>query len=109
MTVSVSTPPTVSLNQPRASATSEPREHHAQRPCQAADGTIAQVQFFQGTTLLATRTTPPYSTVWTGAPAGTTASRRGRDGQSGYHRHLRPAHVTVNAPVAQLYFIHHDQ
>jgi hypothetical protein len=36
-----------------------------------ADGTVTQVQFFQGTNSLGFLTSPPYSLVWTNPPAGT--------------------------------------
>jgi subtilisin family serine protease len=35
------------------------------------DGTIAQVNFFAGTILIATDTTSPYAATWTNVPAGT--------------------------------------
>ena len=35
------------------------------------NGTVAKVEFFQGTTLLGTSTASPYSYTWTNVPAGT--------------------------------------
>ena len=37
------------------------------------DGTVAKVEFFRGTTLLATATTAPYAGTWSNAPPGTHA------------------------------------
>ncbi|WP_273703801.1 Ig-like domain-containing protein, partial [Candidatus Accumulibacter vicinus] len=34
------------------------------------DGTITQVEFFQGTTLIGTATAAPYSFAWNSVPAG---------------------------------------
>ena len=50
----------------------------------ADDDTIAKVEFFQGTTLLATDTTAPYTFNWAGVPAG-----NGLLGDTRSRRHAR--------------------
>ena len=66
------------------------------------------MEFFQGTTLIATRTAAPYSILWTGVPAGGySLTARATDNQ-GASTTSAPVNVTVNAAVAQLYFIHTD-
>jgi hypothetical protein len=65
-------PPVVSLTAP---ATGASYYAPASVPLSAAaydpDGTIAQVSFFAGTTLIGTVTTPPYALTWTNVPAAT--------------------------------------
>jgi hypothetical protein len=68
----VNVPPTVSLTAPVTGASyyapaSVPVSATAYDP----DGTIGQVNFFAGTTLIATDTTSPYAPTWTNVPAGT--------------------------------------
>ena len=67
----VNTPPTVTLTSPSNGGT---YVAPATIPLAAAasdiDGTIAQVNFLAGTSLIATDTAPPYTTSWTGVPAG---------------------------------------
>lgn len=68
----VNVPPTVSLTAPVTGASyyapaSVPLSATAYDP----DGTIGQVNFFAGTTLIATDTTSPYAPTWTNVPAGT--------------------------------------
>jgi hypothetical protein len=55
------------------------------------DGTIRQVEFFEGTRLLASDDTPPYAFTWPGVPEGTyTLTSRATDDQGG---------VGTSAPV----------
>jgi subtilisin family serine protease len=68
----VNVPPTVSLTAPVTGATYyEPASVPLTATAYDADGTIAQVSFFAGTTLIATDTTSPYTLTWTNVPAGT--------------------------------------
>jgi RHS repeat-associated protein len=74
--------------------------------------TVSKVEFFQGTTLIGTDTTAPYSTVWTGVPAGNhsltakaTAIKKNNPDQTATSS---PVNITVNASVVQLHFIHVD-
>ncbi|MCR5889842.1 Ig-like domain-containing protein [Hymenobacter sp. J193] len=66
------TPPTVSLTSP-ASGASFPAPASITINANAADanGTVSSVAFYQGTTLLGTDTSSPYSYTWTGVGAGT--------------------------------------
>jgi hypothetical protein len=68
----VNVPPTVSLTAP-VTGTSyfEPASVPLNATAYDPDGTIAQVNFFAGTTLVATDTTSPYALTWTNVPAGT--------------------------------------
>jgi subtilisin family serine protease len=68
----VNVPPAVSLTAPATGASYyEPASVPLNATAYDADGTIAQVNFFAGTTLIATDTTSPYALTWTNVPAGT--------------------------------------
>jgi subtilisin family serine protease len=68
----VNVPPTVSLTAPGTGASYyEPASVPLNATAYDLDGTIAQVNFFAGTTLVATDTTAPYALTWTNVPAGT--------------------------------------
>ena len=65
-------PPTVSLTAPANGATYvAPASIALSASASDADGTVARVEFYRGTTLLATDTTSPYSYTWSSVPAGT--------------------------------------
>jgi chitinase len=66
------TPPSVSITSPTNNATfSTPASVTINATATDADGTIAKVEFYNGTTLLNTDNAAPYSFVWTGMAAGT--------------------------------------
>ena len=52
------------------------------------DGTIALVEFFQGTTKIGDDATAPYSFSWTNVPASSLRPDRARHGQLGRHHHV---------------------
>jgi subtilisin family serine protease len=67
----VNVPPTVSLTAPVTGASYyEPASVALSATAYDADGTITQVNFFAGTTLIATDTTSPYALTWANVPAG---------------------------------------
>jgi beta-glucanase (GH16 family) len=64
--------PTVSLTSPAAGATfSAPASLTIAATAADTDGTISKVEFYNGTALLATVTSSPYTYTWTGVAAGT--------------------------------------
>ncbi|WP_179225436.1 Ig-like domain-containing protein [Hymenobacter mucosus] len=66
------TPPVVTLTSPATGASyAAPATITLTADATDADGAIGQVAFYQGTTLLGTSTTTPYTYTWAGAPAGT--------------------------------------
>jgi RHS repeat-associated protein len=72
-----------------------------------SDGSIAQVEFFQGATLLNTDTVAPYNFDWTNVAAGTyTLTARATD-NLGSTATSTGGNITVTAPPA-LYYIHPD-
>ncbi len=65
------TPPTVSLTAPATGSTyMAPASVTIAANAADANGTIARVDFFAGSTLIGTDTTSPYSVNWKNAPAG---------------------------------------
>jgi len=72
------------------------------------DGTISSVEFYFGTTLIATRTAPPYAIVWTAVPQGAySLTAKAIDNSGGIISSTAIA-VTVKSAEAKLYFIHVD-
>jgi len=72
------------------------------------DGSIANVEYFYGTTSITSLSAPPYSFVWTEVPQGTYAlTARVTDNLGGVMTSVA-VNVTVNAAEAKLYYIHVD-
>lgn len=68
----VNTPPTVSITSPANNATyAAGASITLTASASDADGQISKVEFYNGTTLLGSSTTSPYSYTWTGVTAGT--------------------------------------
>lgn len=66
------TPPTVSITSPANGQTfTAPASIAIQATAADSDGTVAKVEFYNGTMLLGTDTTAPYSYTWSNVPAGT--------------------------------------
>ena len=91
-------PPTVTLTSPAAGTTyTAPASLNLAASAGDSDGTVAKVDFFQGTTLVGTATTGPFQAAMTGLAAGTwflTARATDDDGAS---TTSAPVSVTVNA------------
>jgi hypothetical protein len=68
------TPPTVSISSPANNASfAAPASVNIQATAADADGSVTSVAFYNGTTLLGTDTSSPYSFNWTSVPAGSYA------------------------------------
>ena len=103
--VTVSAPnqlPSVALTAPTSgSVATAPAAFTLTAAASDADGSIARVEFYQGSTLLATDTSAPYSSAWTGVAAGTySLSARAYD-NLGAVTTSAAASVTVNAAANQ--------
>jgi len=61
------------------------------------DGTIAQVEFFHGTTLIGTATAAPYRVLWNGVPAGSYSLTASATDNQGAVTRSDPRVLTVNA------------
>jgi chitinase len=65
-------PPAVSITRPADGATfTRPINISITASASDPDGSISQVNFYAGSTLLGADTTSPYSIIWSNAPAGT--------------------------------------
>jgi regulation of enolase protein 1 (concanavalin A-like superfamily) len=95
-------PPTVSMTGPAAGATfTAPATIAVAATASDTDGTIAKVDFYRGSTLIASDTTNAYAATWTNAAAGTyqlTAVATDSDGDT---TTSAPVSVTVNSPTNQ--------
>ncbi|MGH6631282.1 MAG: Ig-like domain-containing protein, partial [Burkholderiales bacterium] len=107
--VAANAAPTVNLTSPANGATfTAPATIVLTADAQDSDGTVAQVEFFQGATLLATDTSAPYTFTLTNVAAGAYSfTARATDNQ-GASTTSAAVSVTVNSGVAQLYYIHTD-
>ena len=109
VTVRVNAAPTVSLTGPVNNATfTSPASINLAATASDPDGTIVKVEFYQGTTLLATVTAAPYAYTWTNVQPGSySLSARATD-DLGATTTSSPVAVTVTAPAPQVYYIHPD-
>jgi len=101
--------PSVSLTSPGSNAAFK-APANIPLAVQAADtdGSIANVEYFYGTTFITSLSAPPYSFVWTEVPQGTYAlTARVTDNLGGVMTSVT-VNVTVNAAEAKLYYIHVD-
>jgi RHS repeat-associated protein len=102
------TPPTVSLTSPANNATfTAPASIVLTADAQDTDGTVAQVEFFQGAVLVATDTTAPFTFTLTNVAAGSYTFTAKATDNLGASTTSAAVNVTVNA-AAQLFFIHPD-
>src|SRR5581483_8228991 len=84
-------PPAVQITSPADGSTVPPGTVTVNATASDADGTIAQVAFYAGSTLLGVDTAAPYSLPWTGAAIGDyTLTARALDSAGG---------VTTSAPI----------
>jgi RHS repeat-associated protein len=107
--IAVDAAPTVSLTSPVNSATfTAPANIPLTAQALDIDGTIAKVEFFLGATLIATRTSPPYSIVWTDVPQGDFALTAKATDNLGISSISAPISISVRFGEPKMYFIHTD-
>ncbi|MCA1619246.1 MAG: SBBP repeat-containing protein, partial [Acidobacteria bacterium] len=91
-------PPAVSLQRPTAdSAYVAGATLTVTAEASDADGSISQVEFFAGTTLLGTDAAAPYEIAWQNVPAGTHSLIARATDNSGAKKDSRAVNVTVHA------------
>ena len=97
----VNTPPVVSMTSPAdGSSYTAPATIPLAATASDADGSVLKVEFYEGTQLLGTSTTAPYTYAWTGVAAGSyVLSARAYD-NLGATTDSAPVNVTVDAPAA---------
>ena len=98
VTVLVDAPPVVVLTGPAEGAVfTAPANITLAASASDPDGTVVEVEFLQGSTSLGTVATPPFTTSWTGVPAGAyLLTARARDDR-GVTSLSPPVAVTVQA------------
>ena len=90
--------PTASITSPANGATfTAPASVTINANASDSDGTIANVAFYQGSTLLSTDTTSPYSYTWTGVAAGTYSLTARATDNGGAVTTSTAVGITVNA------------
>jgi regulation of enolase protein 1 (concanavalin A-like superfamily) len=101
-TTGTNQPPTVSLTSPAAGATfTAPASVTISAAASDTDGTVTQVDFYRGTTLLASDTTNPYGYTWSNVAAGSYQLTAVATDSDGVAVTSSPVTVTVNAPANQ--------
>ncbi len=95
------TPPTVSLSAPANNASyTAPASITLTATAADSDGTVTQVEFLQGTTVIGTSTGPSFTYNWTNVPAGNYALTARATDNSGATTTSTPVNVTVTAAAA---------
>src|SRR5207253_9555439 len=109
VSITVNALPSVSLTSPSSDAAFKaPANIPLAVQLADTDGSIANVEYFYGTTLITSLSAPPYSFVWTEVPQGTYAlTARVTDNLGGAMTSVA-VNITVNAAEAKLYYIHVD-
>src|SRR5438552_7806571 len=109
VSITVNALPSVSLTSPGSNAAFKaPANIPLAVQVADTDGSIANAEYFYGTTLITSLSAPPYSFVWTEVPQGTYAlTARVTDNLGGAMTSVA-VNVTVNAAEAKLYYIHVD-
>ena len=102
-------PPAVSLTSPANGATATaPATLTLTANATSTTSTVVKVDFYNGTTLLGTATTVPYSFTWSNVPIGSyTLTAVATDTLNATTTSV-PVTVTVNTGIAQAYYIHAD-
>src|SRR5437016_5130061 len=109
VSITVNGVPSVSLTSPSSNAAFKaPANIPLAVQVADTDGSIANVEYFYGTTSITSLSAPPYSFVWTEVPQGTYALTARVTDNLGASMTSVPVNVTVNAAEAKLYYIHVD-
>jgi hypothetical protein len=91
-------PPSVTLTQPANGATfTAPANVNLAANASDSDGSVAKVEFFNGSTLLATDTSTPYTYTWSGVPAGSYTLTAKATDNVGASTTSAASTITVNA------------
>ena len=106
VTVRVNALPAVALTNPASGATlTSPATIQLNADASDADGSIAQVDFYQGSALIGSATTAPYTFSWTNVTPGSYALTARATDNDGAVTISDIINVTVNSGVKELYYI----
>src|SRR5437899_7493207 len=109
VSITVNALPSVSLTSPGSNAAFKaPANIPLAVQVADTDGSIANVEYFYGTTSITSLSVPPYSFVWTEVPQGTYALTARVTDDLGATMASVPVNITVTAAEAKLYYIHVD-
>lgn len=102
--------PTVNLTAPKANAAfAAPATVAITATATPSSGTtIKKVDFYRGTTLIASDTTAPYSATWSNAPAGSYSLTAQATDDRGAVGTSVPLSITVGANGVAVYYLHTD-
>ena len=107
--VSVTRAPAVALTSPANNAVFTAPASIALAATAADDGSITQVDFYNGATLIGTVTTATYNATWAAVPAGSYTLTAKATDNLGVSTTSAPVTITVQpAAPAAMYFIHPD-
>ncbi|HKW36900.1 MAG TPA: Ig-like domain-containing protein [Burkholderiales bacterium] len=106
VTIRVNAPPAAALTSPAPGASfTAPATIQLIANALDSDGSVARVDFLQGTTPIGTASTAPYSFDWTKVPQGIYALTAVATDNDGAVTTSATVDVTVNSGVAQIYYI----
>ena len=100
VTIDPNVPPTVTMTSPAANAAFKaPATIALAASASDSDGTVAKVEFYSGTTLVAAVTTPPYAAQWSNVAAGNYSISAKATDNAGAVAASAPVPVVVNSNV----------
>src|SRR6266568_2042221 len=103
VTIRINAAPTVNLTSPTGGANfTAPANIAIAASAADADGSIAKVEFYRGSTLITTLTTAPYSFTWTGVEPGSYALTAVATDDLGARVASAAVSIAVNAGAAQV-------
>jgi RHS repeat-associated protein len=106
VTIRVNAPPAVSLTSPATGTTfAAPATIPLAATASDSDGTIARVDFYQGTTPIGAVTSAPYTFSWTNVTQGSYALTAVATDNHGAVTTSAVVSVTVNSGAAQMFYI----
>jgi RHS repeat-associated protein len=110
VTVNANQPPTITITSPaNNSSFTAPANITITANATAPNGNVAKVDFFQGTMLLGTVTSAPYTFAWNNVASGTYQLTAKVTDNFGFATTSAAVGILVNNAVQTMYFIHADQ
>lgn len=107
--ISIKTPPSVALTAPASNATfAAPASITLSATASSSGGSITQVAFYQGSSLIGTKTSAPYGLTWSAVPAGSYTLTAKATDSNGLSSVSSPLSVTVGAGSTAVYYLHND-